>query len=187
VVAALRVIVALLDTAVLFPFYLRDTLLRAAEMGLYQARWSQDILTELQRVLVERGRMGDAQARRLLRALRAAFPEAEESGYRTLINSMTNEPGDRHVLAAAVHAKADVIVSSNLRHFPKRSVAPYAIRVQSPDAFLLERLAQAPEQMSRILQDQASEFQAPRMTASDILDRLFTAAPMYAAAVRALL
>jgi predicted nucleic acid-binding protein len=186
-VAPLGIVVALLDTTVLFPFYLRDTLLRAAELELYQARWSRDILAELQRVLVEHRRTDETQVRRLIRAMRAAFPEAEEVGYQSLIESMTNDPGDRHVLAAAVHAKADVLVTSNVRHFPKRSVEPHGIQVQSANAFLLERLEQAPEQMLRILWDQATEFRAPRMTVGEILDRLATTAPRYAAALRSML
>jgi hypothetical protein len=100
---------------------------------------------------------------------------------------MANEPGDRHVLAAAVRTKAEVLVTSNLRHFPKRSVEPHGIRVQSPDAFLLERLNQAPAQMLRVLWDQAAEFQAPPMTTWEVLDRLARTAPKYAAALRTML
>jgi hypothetical protein len=33
-----------LDSCVLYPMYLRDTLLRAAEAGLYRVHWSQEIL-----------------------------------------------------------------------------------------------------------------------------------------------
>lgn len=48
-----------LDTCVLYPAHLRDTLLRLAERGLYQALWSADILTELHRNLVEVGIRSD--------------------------------------------------------------------------------------------------------------------------------
>ena len=181
--AAVGVVVALLDTSVLFPFYLRDTLLRAAEMDLFQARWSRDILAELRRSLVARDKTSRAQVDHLLRTMRAAFPDAEEAGYRPLIKMMTNHPDDRHVLAAAVHAQAEVIVTSNLRHFPNSSVAPYGIRVQSADAFLLERLDQSPDQMTRILWDQAGEYRSPRLSTREILDRLATTVPRYAAAV----
>ncbi|GET38121.1 hypothetical protein [Microseira wollei] len=34
----------LLDSCVMFPMYLRDTLLSAAEAGLYTRYWSQEIL-----------------------------------------------------------------------------------------------------------------------------------------------
>ena len=53
---------AVLDACVLFPASLRDTLLRAAERELYQAYWSQDILTELRRSLTRRRQMTDERA-----------------------------------------------------------------------------------------------------------------------------
>ena len=56
--------VALLDANVLFPFTLRDTLLRAAAAGLFQVRWSDEILTETTRNLVAKGRATAANRRR---------------------------------------------------------------------------------------------------------------------------
>ncbi len=44
-----------LDSCVLFPALLRDTLLRAAEVGLYRVHWSQQILDDTTRNLIERG------------------------------------------------------------------------------------------------------------------------------------
>jgi hypothetical protein len=49
---------------------------------------------------------------------------------------MTNDPGDRHVLAAAVRSHSDLIVTYNRRHFPAASVRPLEIDVQAPSAFL---------------------------------------------------
>jgi hypothetical protein len=46
---------AAFDANVLFPFTLRDTLLRAAEAGVYQLYWSEAILEEVRRNLVATG------------------------------------------------------------------------------------------------------------------------------------
>lgn len=41
------------------------------------------------------------------------FPGAMVTGHHFLIKSMTNHPQDRHVLAAAVRGRADLIVTQN--------------------------------------------------------------------------
>ena len=46
--------VAVLDANVLYPFGVRDALLRFAEAGLYRARWSAEILDEWTRNLLRR-------------------------------------------------------------------------------------------------------------------------------------
>lgn len=46
---------AVLDANVLFPFTLRDTLLRAAAVRMFQAYWSEEILAEATRNLVKTG------------------------------------------------------------------------------------------------------------------------------------
>src|SRR6476661_2512101 len=126
------VLVSLLDACVLFPASLRDTLLRAAAAELYQARWSAEILEEVRRNLVEKGR-SEEQAQRLVDVIAKAFPEAMVTQYNHLIDQMPNHPKDRHVLAAAVVAGAEVIVTSNLRDFPQAALAPLNVEAQSPD------------------------------------------------------
>lgn len=95
---------AVLDTCVLYPAHLRDTLLRMAERGLYRALWSADIVEELQRNQVEVVDPGAVD--RLLDQMATAFPDAEVTGHRPLIDGLTCDPTDRHVLAAAVRANA---------------------------------------------------------------------------------
>lgn len=46
---------AFLDTCVLYPAYLCDTLLRLAEAETFRALWSVDVLDELRRNLIEQG------------------------------------------------------------------------------------------------------------------------------------
>jgi len=92
---------------------LRDTLLIAAEVGLYRPRWSGHILEETRDTLVRLPQlnMTRAQADKMVASIMAAFPEASVRGYQPLIDAMTNAPGDRHVLAAAVRIGAHVIVT----------------------------------------------------------------------------
>jgi predicted nucleic acid-binding protein len=128
--------VVVLDTCVLAPMPLCDTLLRLAEdPAFYMPRWSAGILEELRRVLL-RMQYSGAQAERRITAMQTAFEDACVTGYAELVPSMTNDEKDRHVLASAVRAGAHAILTENVKHFPAESVEPYNIDVLTPDQFL---------------------------------------------------
>ena len=46
---------------------------------------------------------------------------------------------DRHVLAAAIAGRADVIVTKNLKDFPPAALQPHGIEAQHPDTFLIHQ------------------------------------------------
>jgi predicted nucleic acid-binding protein len=173
-----------LDTCVLYPAHLRDTLLRQAERGLYRALWSADILEELERNLVEAG-IGVDPVRRLVAEMRSAFPDAEVSGYRSLSDGLTCDPKDRHVLAAAVCTDAAAIVTFNIDDFPPASVDPFEIDVIDHDTFLLDQLDLTPPAVIDELQQQAVANRREPKTLSGLLDALARAgAPGFADEVR---
>lgn len=173
--------IVLLDANVLFPFSLRDTLLRAAAAGFYQVRWSSQILDEMTRNLVSTGTMPEEKANRLRAIMTRQFPEAEISGHEHLIASMKNHEKDRHVVAAAVKAGAQVITTSNLKHFAE---LPEGIEAQSPDAFLCDLFDLDPDGFVELLREQAGDLINPPMTFDELLGRLSRVAPDLVAAVR---
>lgn len=152
--------IVVLDACVMVPISICDTLLRAAERGLYRLRWSEAILEELQRSLALKLPLGDDRARRRVAAQRDYFPEAEVRGFEHRIGQMTNDPKDRHVLAAAVECGAEIIVTFNLRDFPSSALRPWGIEAQSPDAFLSSLFTQEPEALLAIIAEQASDIGA---------------------------
>ncbi len=126
-----------LDACVLIPMPLADTLLRMAETPrLYLPKWSQMIMDEVTRNLIAKWDMTPEKAQRREHELHRHFPEAWVEGFEPLVGAMTNDPGDRHVLAAAVRCHAELIVTYNRRHFPVASVQPWEIEIQGPSAFL---------------------------------------------------
>lgn len=163
--------VVVLDTCVLYPAHLRDTLLRLAERNLYRALWSPDIVDELRRNLIEAGLRADS-VDRLIGQMRQAFPDAEVSGYRSIIDGLTCDPKDRHVLAAAVRSDASAIVTFNEGDFPAVSVQPFEIEVIHPDAFLLDQLDLARDAVIDELRQQAAANRQSPKTVPDILDAL---------------
>jgi hypothetical protein len=66
------------------------------------------------------------------------FPNGCVSGYESIIPTlMLPDLKDMHVLAVAIHAKAEYIVTFNLKDFPKSALAPYHIKAIAPDNFVL--------------------------------------------------
>jgi predicted nucleic acid-binding protein len=151
---------------------LRDTLLRAAEAGLYRPYWSQEILDGATRNLVMTGRMTKEQSVRLQTQIQRAFPQAMLEVPDTLIPSMTNDPGDRHVLAAAVFAGASLIVTFNLKDFSENALEPWQIEAQHPDTFLCTLYDFFPEAVIRLIERQAKALRSPPQTVADILQSL---------------
>jgi predicted nucleic acid-binding protein len=66
--------------------------------------------------------------------------------YKTgMLQAMTNDPKDRHVLAAAFTAQTDVIVTNNIKDFRENDLAPWNIKAQSPDEFLSDLFDDYPD------------------------------------------
>lgn len=159
-----------LDSCVLIPMPLADTLLRMAEHPrLYLPKWSRHIIEEVTRNLIEKWGMPAEKARRREEELRKHFPEAWVEGYEPLVDLMTNHPKDRHVLAAAVRAGADLIVTYNRRHFQAESLEPWQIEAQGPSTFLRGLFGLEPGLFVHKLHEQAA---AISMSLEHLLDRL---------------
>jgi len=176
--------VAVLDANVLFPASLRDTLLRAAEKKWYEVHWSADIIEEMRRNLLGLGQATEPQVTKLLNSLNRAFPAATVIAYQRLIAQMTNDPKDRHVLAAAVTIQANVIVTFNLRDFPASALQPYHIVAQHPDQFLLDLFQQYEEDMARMLIEQAAFLRKPSQSLGEVLTVLGVLVPRFVQAIR---
>lgn len=162
----------LLDTCTLYPAHLRDTLLRLAESDLFTPLWTDDILRELSAALAKSG-VSVYAVRHLIKEIRGAFPESRIDGYRDLVESMScPDPADRHVLAAAVRARAGAIVTFNLKDFPSEVVKPFELDVIHPDEFLLDLLDLAPERVIAEMKQQADANRQSPKTIEEILDAL---------------
>jgi hypothetical protein len=172
----------------LVPNALRDTLLRAAERGWYDPFWSVTTLDEVQRTLLTRV-LRDHPERaervtRLVAAIQTAFPAALVNEDAAVVKAMTNHPGDRHVLAAAVQTNSAVIVTHNVRHFPAIALRPHRIVAQSPDRFLSRLFIQDRAGMIDLLVHQGAELRQPR-TLLEILGALDQHAAGFVALVSA--
>lgn len=114
---------AVIDACVLVQAAVRDTLLRLAERRLFLCRWTEDIIGEMVGVLKRKLNRTQAETDYLVSELREHFADSWiGNGYKQLIQAMSNDVKDRHVLAAAVMGGCEVIVTYNIRHFPKEAL-----------------------------------------------------------------
>lgn len=178
---------ALLDACVLVPVALADTLLRLAEHGIFRSLWSDRILDEttsaIERVHPD---LADGRAKRRAEAMATAFPDAMITGWQSLVEGISlPDHDDRHVVAAAVRGRADVIVTANLKDFPGPEMERLGMDVQPPDLFLLDQLDLAPTVTITALHHQARAARQPPMAPEALLTHLAACGvPEFAAAAR---
>ena len=130
-------------------------------------------LEELRRNLVKAGIKPEAVEHRLAQKT-AYFPDAQVTGYQQLVASMTNHPKDRHVLAAAITRRAEVLVTENLHDFPTTAAEPHDILVLDQDEFLLSQLANSTHARGTrdALRRQASRYRREPRTVMALLNVL---------------
>jgi predicted nucleic acid-binding protein len=166
--------VVLYDACVLYPAPLRDLLIRLANAGIVQARWSERILDEcFENILRNRPDLSPAALRRTRELMCDAVPDCLITGYEPLEGAITlPDPDDRHVVAAALRAGAQVIITFNIADFPPHSLTPFDIETKHPDDFVLESVDIAPGAVVRCVTEQAAALKNPPQTVAQLLDTL---------------
>jgi predicted nucleic acid-binding protein len=129
---------AFLDASVLYPAPLRDLLLELAVADLYRAKWSDAVHEEWIKALLRTRRdLTRAQLQRTRGLMNAHARDALVTDFEQLIDILDlPDPEDRHVLAAAIKGRADLIVTVNLKDFPADKLRRWGIEAQHPDEFL---------------------------------------------------
>ena len=128
----------LIDTCVLYPTVMREVVLGAARAGLFEPIWSERILEEWARAAIKLGPTGEAQARGEIALLRADWPNSERPAAPGVAQRLwLPDADDIHVLAVAVDASADSIMTLNTKDFPRGILAEEGITRVDPDGFLI--------------------------------------------------
>jgi len=169
--------VALFDACVFYPAQLRDLLLRVALSDAFKARWTDQIHDEwIGSLLRDRP---DIPAERLTRTrelMNRAVPDCLVTEYEPFIEQLTlPDPGDRHVLAAAIRCQAGVIVTLNVRDFPDEVMARYGVSVQHPDEFLSHLFDLKPAVVCNAVREMRASLANPPKTVRELLDDLLKA------------
>jgi len=171
---------AVLDACVLVPAALCDLLLRLGEEpAMYRPFWSEHILMEMARALKTKLNRTAEEIAHKQREMNKAFPEAMVIAPKSLVAALDGirDKGDRPVLAAAIVAHANVIVTQNTRHFPKDYLEEYGILCQNADEFLIHQFHLGGQLVLDKLDDQAAGITKSR---DYVIRSLRNAAPGFA-------
>ena len=165
---------ALYDACVLYPAPLRDLLLQLALTDRFRAKWTNAIHDEwIRNVLEQRPDLTAAQLQRTRELMDLHVRDCLVDGYEPLIAGLNlPDPNDRHVLAAAIHARADVIVTFNLGDFPAAVLKTYGLEAQHPDEFIYHLTDLAQEAVTLAAQRCRSRLKNPPYTTEEYLDIL---------------
>lgn len=127
-----------LDACVLYPPLVRGILLGVAQAGLITPIWSQRILNEWRiATLRKQGAEAAEHVDAIQQRMAETFPTAETAPNPNIEATIElPDPADAHVVAAAVAAQADGILTFNLRDFPRRTLWPHGVEAHHPDSVL---------------------------------------------------
>ncbi len=135
-----------IDACVLAGAVRRHLVLGFAAAGLLQPRWSPRVLFETGHahakiVEAKPGRDGAGEAARLVVALEQAVPEGsvpEDHGVE--IGGRLPDEGDRHVIESALACGAAMILTDNIKDFPRQVLEPHALYARTPAEYFASRL-----------------------------------------------
>ncbi len=164
-------LIVVCDACVLYSAVLRDLCMRLSLAELFEARWTQEIHEEWMRNLLKN--RPDVTKERLLRVkdlMNSQLSNALITGYEDSIAELRlSDPGDRHVLAAAIKVNASVILTYNLSDFPTNYVAQYGVSAEHPDNFLCRLLKLYPERVMGVIREGRKKLKNPPISAIDYL------------------
>lgn len=165
---------AIFDACVLYPAPLRDFLIGLALTDLFRARWTEHIHEEWTRnLLLNRPDLDRNLLLRTRKLMDFAVEDCLITGYERLIEGLElPDPNDRHVLAAAIRAQAEVIVTFNQKDFPLEILQEFGIFTEHPDDFVVNLIDLNKAAVISTARDQRARLKNPPRTREEFLDTL---------------
>jgi len=149
----------------------RNLLLTLAEAEFFRLRWSAPVLDEVQRAIegILAGKGAEDAMERASRgraAMEKAFADAMVDEFDTFLPLCDGlpDPGDAHVLAAAMKTRAATIVTDNLRDFPEAILAKAGIEPRATDAFIADTIELDTGRAVAAIRRMRERFQRPEKT-----------------------
>lgn len=166
--------IVLYDACVLYPAPLRDLLMQLALSDLFRARWTDQIHDEWTRsVAADRPDIPSASLARCRKLMDEHVPDCLITGYEAIVPTLTlPDPDDRHVLAAAVHGGASLIITFNLSDFPPPILEPLGIEAIHPDEFVVRLWDEHADVVLQAMRLHRASLKRPAKSAAEYLETL---------------
>lgn len=162
--------IAVLDTNVIYPVIIRDLLFWFAHYELFTPKWSNHIFEEWKTVMQRKG-VFEAEAIKRVNVANLAFPDALVHNYESLLeNLQLPDPNDCHVLAAAIKVNANIIVTNNLKDFPKEYLEPFGLKAASADDFFTDIIDLNPQEALLAFKEMVLNKRNPPLNDFEVLD-----------------
>jgi predicted nucleic acid-binding protein len=166
--------IVILDACVLFPAPLRDFLMHLALSDIFSARWTEEIHAEwIRNVLKMRPDLTEKQLNCTKDLMNSHVRDCLVEHYENLTDKLIlPDENDRHILAAAIKANAEYILTFNLKDFPADVLQSYKIKAISPDNFLSNLFDKNPENFRSAFERQLKSLKNPPKTSDELLEIL---------------
>ncbi len=142
-----------------------------AMTDLFRAKWTDDIHDEwIRNLLKNRPDLTLERLQRTRDLMNSHVRDCLVYGYQSLIPCLSlPDQNDCHVLAAAIWARADVIVTYNLSDFPAQTLGTYGIEAQHPDEFITHLIDLAPTIVCEAVKRQQMSLKNPPQSVEELL------------------
>jgi predicted nucleic acid-binding protein len=169
----------LFDACVLYPAPLRDLLIELATRGMFRGRWTNRIHDEwIGNLLKNRPDLRHEQLDRTRKLMNERVLDCLVHDYEDLMKSIVlPDQQDVHVLAAAIKAQAQIIVTYNMKDFPAEILKKFEIEALHPDTFLRHQLDLKLSVFLSSVKNIRQRLKKPPLSASQYLTVLFPHLP----------
>lgn len=165
-------VIAVLDSNIIYPVIIRDFLFWIAYYDLFIPKWSKTIFYVWKNVMIRKG-INEIEAEKRTQKANLAFPYALVKNYNNLIKELElPDINDRHVLAVAIKAKADFIITKNLKDFPPDYLNTFNIQVLTPDDFIINLLNEKPDIILKAFKEMVINKKKPPKTEKKVIQSL---------------
>ena len=148
----------LFDTCVLYPTVMRSVLLETSKKLNWEPLWSDRILEEWILIAKKIDAEREIQTRGDIALIKSKWPLA------TVDTSLSTEEilwlpdkADRHVLAAAIDGSAKLIITMNLKDFPRHILLEKGLDRLAPDDLLCQALLESTEIVISVVKEIRNE------------------------------